>query len=81
MNFCHQCLQIAMMNKSSFITLQTLYAHMMSVRLSLMYLQLYVHRSGRTARAKREGLSIMLIGPEDVRSYRTICRTLNKGKL
>jgi len=39
-----------------------------------------VHRSGRTARAKREGLSVILIGPEDVRAYRNICRTLNKGE-
>jgi len=39
-----------------------------------------VHRSGRTARAKREGLSVMLIGPEDVRSYRNICSVLNKGR-
>lgn len=42
--------------------------------------QLYVHRSGRTARAQREGLSVVLVSPEDVRAYRNICRTLNKGK-
>ena len=43
------------------------------------YIQLYVHRSGRTARAQREGLSVMLVGPEDVKAYRNICKSLNKG--
>jgi ATP-dependent RNA helicase DDX24/MAK5 len=42
-------------------------------------IQLYVHRSGRTARAQREGLSVMLVGPEDVKAYRNICKSLNKG--
>ena len=43
------------------------------------YIQLYVHRSGRTARAQREGLSVMFVGPEDLKSYRNICKSLNKG--
>ena len=38
-----------------------------------------MHRSGRSARGSAEGSSIMLIGPEDVRSYRNICRALNRG--
>ena len=42
-------------------------------------IQLYVHRSGRTARAQREGLSVMLVGPEDLKAYRNICKSLNKG--
>uniref|UniRef100_A0A182PM11 ATP-dependent RNA helicase n=1 Tax=Anopheles epiroticus TaxID=199890 RepID=A0A182PM11_9DIPT len=29
----------------------------------------YVHRSGRTARASREGLTVLLIGPSEVRDY------------
>uniref|UniRef100_A0A182YRV6 ATP-dependent RNA helicase n=1 Tax=Anopheles stephensi TaxID=30069 RepID=A0A182YRV6_ANOST len=29
----------------------------------------YVHRSGRTARASREGLTVLLIGPGEVRDY------------
>ena len=41
--------------------------------------ELYVHRGGRTARAKREGLSVILIGPEDMTSYLNICKTLNRG--
>ncbi|CAH1773944.1 unnamed protein product [Owenia fusiformis] len=40
----------------------------------------YVHRSGRTARANKEGLSVMLIGPEDNRYYRKIINTLNKDE-
>ncbi|XP_062581240.1 ATP-dependent RNA helicase DDX24-like isoform X2 [Saccostrea cucullata] len=40
----------------------------------------YVHRSGRTARAMKEGLSIMLISPEDVKNYRKIVHTLNRSE-
>ncbi|XP_077096292.1 ATP-dependent RNA helicase DDX24 [Siphateles boraxobius] len=40
----------------------------------------YVHRSGRTARAAREGLSLLLIGPDDLLNYRKICRTLDKSE-
>ncbi|ETN66977.1 DEAD box ATP-dependent RNA helicase [Anopheles darlingi] len=29
----------------------------------------YVHRSGRTARASKEGLTVLLIGPEEVKAY------------
>jgi len=32
----------------------------------------YVHRNGRTARAKREGFSVQLVGPEE----RTVARAL-----
>jgi ATP-dependent RNA helicase DDX24/MAK5 len=41
--------------------------------------QLYVHRSGRTARAQEGGVSVMLLGPEDLKVYKTICRALKKG--
>ncbi|RXN22844.1 ATP-dependent RNA helicase DDX24 [Labeo rohita] len=40
----------------------------------------YVHRSGRTARATREGLSLLLIGPDDLMNYKRICRTLQKDE-
>ncbi|XDV42496.1 hypothetical protein PO909_011150 [Leuciscus waleckii] len=40
----------------------------------------YVHRSGRTARATRAGLSLLLIGPDDLMNYRKICRTLDKSE-
>lgn len=47
--------------------------------LHLNFCQNYVHRSGRTARAMKEGLSVMLISPDDVKNYRKIVHTLNRG--
>ncbi|XP_033499050.1 ATP-dependent RNA helicase DDX24 [Epinephelus lanceolatus] len=38
----------------------------------------YVHRSGRTARATKEGLSLLLIGPDDMMNFKKIYRTLGK---
>ncbi|KAI8501561.1 ATP-dependent RNA helicase ddx24 [Branchiostoma belcheri] len=40
----------------------------------------YVHRSGRTARAQKEGLTLLLTGPEDAQYYRRICKTLGKDE-
>ncbi|KAK2189291.1 hypothetical protein NP493_109g00000 [Ridgeia piscesae] len=40
----------------------------------------YVHRSGRTARASKEGLSVMLVGPEDLKNYRKIVLALNRDE-
>ncbi|NWQ71040.1 DDX24 helicase, partial [Neopipo cinnamomea] len=40
--------------------------------------ELYVHRSGRTARAANEGLSLLLIGPDDLLNFRKIYKTLGK---
>lgn len=42
--------------------------------------EIYVHRSGRTARATSEGLSLMLIGPEDVINFKKIYKTLKKDE-
>ncbi|NXV16159.1 DDX24 helicase, partial [Cepphus grylle] len=42
--------------------------------------ELYVHRSGRTARAANEGLSLLLIGPDDLINFRKIYRTLEKSE-
>ncbi|XP_057881952.1 ATP-dependent RNA helicase DDX24 isoform X2 [Melospiza georgiana] len=42
--------------------------------------ELYVHRSGRTARAAHEGLSLLLIGPEDLINFRKIYKTLDKSE-
>ncbi|KAF9431690.1 ATP-dependent RNA helicase, partial [Entomortierella beljakovae] len=39
---------------------------------------IYVHRSGRTARAQNEGISFLICGPDEVQLYRKICITLNK---
>uniref|UniRef100_A0A2H1V0K2 ATP-dependent RNA helicase n=1 Tax=Spodoptera frugiperda TaxID=7108 RepID=A0A2H1V0K2_SPOFR len=38
----------------------------------------YVHRSGRTARASREGLTILMMDPSEAYLYAKMCRTLNK---
>ncbi|XP_077588002.1 ATP-dependent RNA helicase DDX24 [Stigmatopora nigra] len=40
----------------------------------------YVHRSGRTARATKEGLSLLLVSPEDVINFRKIYRNLGKDE-
>ncbi|KAI4905480.1 hypothetical protein NFI96_028114, partial [Prochilodus magdalenae] len=40
----------------------------------------YVHRSGRTARAAKEGLSLLLIGPDDMMNFKNIYRTLGKDE-
>ncbi|KAJ2557520.1 ATP-dependent RNA helicase [Coemansia sp. RSA 1933] len=39
---------------------------------------LYVHRSGRTARASAEGLAIMLVSPEERKLYYKMCEKLDK---
>lgn len=39
---------------------------------------LYVHRSGRTARAKKEGISVMLCSPDQIPVYKKICFSLGK---
>lgn len=41
----------------------------------------YVHRSGRTARAKSEGLTLLLMEPSEVKDYVRLCRTLGRSKL
>nr|XP_045010750.1 ATP-dependent RNA helicase DDX24 [Jaculus jaculus]XP_045010751.1 ATP-dependent RNA helicase DDX24 [Jaculus jaculus] len=42
--------------------------------------EIYIHRSGRTARATSQGLSLMLIGPEDVINFKKIYKTLKKDE-
>uniref|UniRef100_A0A915HT01 Uncharacterized protein n=1 Tax=Romanomermis culicivorax TaxID=13658 RepID=A0A915HT01_ROMCU len=41
---------------------------------------IYVHRSGRTARANKEGLSVMLVDSQDALNYRKICKNLNRDQ-
>lgn len=42
--------------------------------------EIYVHRSGRTARAFNRGLSLMLCEPkEEANFYKQLCNTLNSG--
>ncbi|XP_061380604.1 ATP-dependent RNA helicase DDX24 [Danaus plexippus] len=38
----------------------------------------YIHRSGRTARASKEGLTILMMEPAEAYTYSKLCRTLNK---
>lgn len=40
----------------------------------------YIHRSGRTARAQKKGLTVLLIEPNEVTLYSKICATLGKDK-
>ncbi|XP_036590923.1 ATP-dependent RNA helicase DDX24 [Trichosurus vulpecula] len=42
--------------------------------------EIYVHRSGRTARAAKEGLSLLLIGPDDMINFKKIYKTLEKSE-
>uniref|UniRef100_A0A0R3RK85 ATP-dependent RNA helicase n=1 Tax=Elaeophora elaphi TaxID=1147741 RepID=A0A0R3RK85_9BILA len=42
--------------------------------------ELYIHRSGRTARATKEGLTVLLIDSQDVSYYQKICRNLSREK-
>ncbi|KAI8970118.1 P-loop containing nucleoside triphosphate hydrolase protein [Mycotypha africana] len=42
--------------------------------------EIYVHRSGRTARANREGISLLLCSPEEVKIYKKLCQTLRKNE-
>jgi ATP-dependent RNA helicase DDX24/MAK5 len=41
----------------------------------------YVHRSGRTARAEKEGLSILIMEPAEVKYFVKLQRTLGRSKL
>lgn len=40
----------------------------------------YVHRSGRTARATKQGLSLLLVGPDDMMNFKKIYKTLGKDE-
>ncbi len=42
--------------------------------------ELYVHRSGRTARSLSEGLSVMLVSPDEMNIYRKIITSVKKEK-
>ncbi|VDK48128.1 unnamed protein product [Anisakis simplex] len=40
--------------------------------------ELYVHRSGRTARALNRGITVLMVDLQDTQFYRRICRNLNR---
>ncbi|KAJ2963969.1 hypothetical protein NQZ79_g1049 [Umbelopsis isabellina] len=42
--------------------------------------EIYVHRSGRTARANQDGVSLMLCSPEEVSLYKKLVLTLRDGE-
>ncbi|GAU19106.1 hypothetical protein TSUD_79290 [Trifolium subterraneum] len=42
------------------------------------YPMVYVHRSGRTARASAEGCSIALISPKDTSKFASLCKSFSK---
>lgn len=41
----------------------------------------YIHRSGRTARANNDGITVLLMEPKEVNEYVKLCRTLKRGKI
>lgn len=43
--------------------------------------EIYIHRSGRTARAYNKGFTLMLCDPkEEAQFYKKLCQTMNKGE-
>ncbi|XP_069772286.1 ATP-dependent RNA helicase DDX24 isoform X1 [Narcine bancroftii] len=42
--------------------------------------EIYVHRSGRTARVTKAGLALMLVGPGDMVHFKKICKALGKDE-
>lgn len=40
----------------------------------------YIHRSGRTARGKKEGIAVLFMEPKEVKEYVNLCRALNRSK-
>ena len=53
----------------------------MIIKYVLLSPQSYVHRSGRTARAHKDGLSVMIVDEKDIHSYRKIIKSLDKGNI
>lgn len=47
--------------------------------LLLLFLQLYIHRSGRTARANATGTTVSLVAPEDAHHHNLICSSLSSA--
>ncbi|KAI9248869.1 P-loop containing nucleoside triphosphate hydrolase protein [Phascolomyces articulosus] len=41
--------------------------------------EIYVHRSGRTARANHDGVSLLLVAPDELKLYTKLYKTLKKG--
>ncbi|KAJ8033530.1 ATP-dependent RNA helicase DDX24 [Holothuria leucospilota] len=43
--------------------------------------EIYIHRSGRTARQAKQGLSVLFLSPKEIGVYRTFCKTLDKEEI
>ncbi|XP_022102555.1 ATP-dependent RNA helicase DDX24-like isoform X2 [Acanthaster planci] len=43
--------------------------------------EIYIHRSGRTARQAKEGISIMLVAPSEAHFYKRVCKTLKRDDI
>lgn len=41
----------------------------------------YVHRSGRTARANKDGITVIIMEPGEVKNYLKLCKTLDRSKI
>jgi ATP-dependent RNA helicase DDX24/MAK5 len=41
--------------------------------------QIYVHRSGRTARSNNQGLSVTLVSPNEMNLYKNVLKSFNNG--
>lgn len=39
-----------------------------------------MHRSGRTARAQKDGLSVMIVDEKEIQNYKKIVKSLNKDE-
>jgi len=42
--------------------------------------EIYIHRSGRTARAQASGISVMLVSPGEVQAYKRISSVVGKNQ-
>nr|CAI5824205.1 unnamed protein product [Callosobruchus analis] len=42
--------------------------------------ELYVHRSGRTARLNQDGITVLMVSPSELQNYVKLCRTLGKSE-
>lgn len=47
-----------------------------TIILLIIFLQVYVHRSGRTARANQKGTTVSIVSPEDIAHHKEICKYL-----
>ncbi|XP_071836230.1 ATP-dependent RNA helicase DDX24-like [Apostichopus japonicus] len=43
--------------------------------------EIYIHRSGRTARQEKQGLSLLLLSTKEISYYRRVCKTLDKEEI